>query len=70
MEHWKQGYVNRILERGVFLAVRWAQLVELLLARRARHCMAEQRFLVDIERAWCSSDEEGHGSNEGQIYDV
>ena len=49
MNHWRADFVNRPLPRPVYLAVRWADLMELWVALSVRKEMARLRFLREID---------------------
>ena len=49
MDHWRGGFVNRPLPRAVYVAVRWADIMELLIAFRSCQELSRLRFLCSID---------------------
>ena len=50
MIHWRAGFCNRVLSRGVFVAVKWAIIAEARLAVAARLRNTAVRLQIDLER--------------------
>ena len=49
MDHWRGGLVNRPLPRAVYVAVRWADIMELWIAFSICQELSRLRFLRSIE---------------------
>ena len=49
MYHWRLDFVNRPLSRPLYVAVRWARLMELCAAVGVRYRLSRLGLLCDIE---------------------
>ena len=58
MFHWRSGFVNRPLSRALYVAVRWASLVELSVALRVRQELTRLGLLWDIGVDFARIDDE------------
>ena len=64
MNHWRTAFVNQVLPRAVYLAVRWADITELWVAYSIHRAFARLRFLQSIEVDLVRMDEQ---HEQGQI---
>ena len=61
MDHWRSRYVNRVLPRTLYLAVRWADVAELWSAYKVVQALARLRFLLAIDVDFARLDrDQGH----------
>ena len=58
MDHWRRGFVNRPLSRTLYVAVRWAGLMELCIALRVRRELTRIGLLCDVDVDFERIDEE------------
>ena len=58
MNHWRTAFVNQVLPRAVYLAVRWADMMELWMAYNIARGLARLRFLHRIEVDLVRMDEQ------------
>ena len=58
MNHWRGDFVNRPLPRALYVAVRWASLMELSIALRVRRELTRLGLLCDVDVDFARIDEE------------
>ena len=58
MNHWRGDFVNRPLPRVLYIAVRWASLMELRIALRVRRELTRLGLLCDVDVDFARSDED------------